>query len=63
MAIITNTTIFSEKRSDTENYVVFNFTLDTGEVLKDGPRFLPIDADLDALAVEFGQHLITGMQQ
>ncbi|MDO8312644.1 MAG: hypothetical protein Q7T25_11960 [Sideroxyarcus sp.] len=61
MASITSTTINSTPRGNGELYVTFQFTLDGGDVVMDGPRFYPEDTDLNASAATAGQRLINGL--
>lgn len=59
MASITNAQVLeATKVSDTQNYVLLKFTLDTGETFVDGPRFLPIATDLNVYAIEVGNRLL-----
>jgi len=61
MAIISATQINATPRGNGELYVVFHFTLDNGDVVMDGPRFYPIDTDLDAAGSVIGQRLLDGL--
>lgn len=63
MASITSTQIITTKRSETENEHVFVFTLDTGDVVRDGPRFLPVGADVNAKATDVANRLIDQLAQ
>lgn len=47
---VTATQILSEPRGGGELYVVFIFTFTSGDVVRDGPRFLPSATDLNAYA-------------
>jgi len=61
MASITSTQINSTPRGNGELYVTFALTLDNGDVAMDGPRFYPIDADLDAAGSVIGQRLLDAL--
>jgi len=47
---VTSTQIESVPRGNGELYVVFLFTLTSGDIVRDGPRFLPAATDLNAYA-------------
>lgn len=61
MAAITSTEINSAPRGGGELHVAFQFTLDNGDVIFDGPRFYPDKADLDAAATDIGQRLLDAL--
>lgn len=57
-AIVTTQVLEKTPRGDGTNYVLFQFTLDTGDVVKDGPRFLPASTDLVAYAATIGASIL-----
>ena len=61
MASILSTQINSTPRGNGELYVVFQFTLDNGDAVMDGPRFYPADADLNAAGSIIGHRLLDGL--
>ena len=58
MATITSTQISSTPRGNGELHVTFQFTVDNGDVVMDGPRFYPDKTDLNTVAVDIGQRLL-----
>jgi len=61
MASITSTQINSTPRGNGELYVTYQFTLDNGDIVLDGPRFYPVDSDLNAKAAEISQALLDAL--
>lgn len=58
MATITSTQISSTPRGSGELHVTFQFILDNGDVILDGPRFYLDKTDLDTAAADVGQRLL-----
>ena len=59
MPTITNYQIIEQThRGDGTDYVRLRFTLDNGEVLDDGVRFLSAGADINSIAGEIGPQLL-----
>ena len=61
MASITSTQINSAPRGNGELHVTCLFTLDSGDVVMDGPRFYQEATDLDVAAAAIGQRLIDAL--
>lgn len=45
-------------RGNGASYVVFDITLSTGDVVSDGPRFLPSDTDLSTYGATIGERVL-----
>jgi len=63
VATIISTAIESIPRGNGQNYVVFVFTLDNGDLVMDGPRFLDDGIALNAKAAEIGAALLEVLAQ
>lgn len=64
MPAITNYQVLEyTPRGDGTNYVRLQFTLDNGETLEDGVRFIPSNTDLGALATVIGPQLLEAAAQ
>ena len=63
MAAITSTEITSTPRGGGDLYVMVKFTIDTGDIVTDGPRFFTDGTDLNAKAAIIGQQLLEGLVQ
>lgn len=61
MASITSTQVNSTPRGGGELHVTFQFTLNNGDVIFDGSRFYPLDADLNAAGDVVGQKLLDAL--
>jgi len=61
MAIISATQVNATPRGNGEMYVTFQFALDTGDIVFDGPRFYPVESDLNIKAAEVGQVLLDAL--
>lgn len=63
MASIVSTQIISIPRGNNENAATFVYSLDNGEVLRDGPRFMQVGDDYSAKAADIGTRLLESLAQ
>lgn len=62
MTTVTSVTaIENTNRGDGTHYVVYCVALSTGDVVRDGPRFLPSGTDLAAYGAEVGERVLAGV--
>ena len=63
MPTIISTQIISIPRGNNEDDVTFVFTLDTGDIVRDGPRFMVAGDDQSVKAADIGARLLESLAQ